>query len=154
MKTSHCDKQNRGTAEVRAFRFLQKRRARVIFVTYRPLESDGHRDGRALGNRVGVGAKDVGERGAVCARRLRTDDVLPVFEAHAKKELAVPGLVATEATGAFEGVDLQFEGPSGDCLGRGGGQLDGGGSNSGANTLGKMHNNTFKHKPTCSTCSA
>lgn len=82
-----------------------------IFVTYRPLEVEGHPDGRALGDGVGVGAEDLGERVPVRARRLRADDVLRVFETHAEKYLTVPGRVATEVAGAGEGVDLQLEDP-------------------------------------------
>lgn len=96
------------------FRLLK--RHRVIFVTYRPLEVKGHPDGRAPGDGVGVGAEDLGERGAVRARRLRVDDVLRVFETHAEKYLAVPGLVATDAAGAGERVDLQLEDPGGEGL--------------------------------------
>lgn len=92
----------------------------MIFLTYRPLEKKRHPDGRALGYGVRVGVQDLGERGAVGARRLRVDDVLRVFEAHAEKDLAVPGLVATDAAGAGEGVDLQLEDPGGERLREGG----------------------------------
>lgn len=99
--------------------FFQKREEpRVAFVTYLPLESNGHRDGRAFGNGIGVCTEDLSECGPIRARRLRVDDGLLVFEAHAEKKLAVAGLVATEASGVCEGVDLQFEGPAGECLGR------------------------------------
>lgn len=77
-----------------------------------------HPDGRALGDGVGVGAKDVGERCAVSARRLRADDVLRVFETHAEKYLAVARRGATNATGAGKGVDLQLEDAGGEGLRR------------------------------------
>lgn len=96
------------------FRLLERKR--VISVTYRPLEVKGHPDGRAPGDGVGVGAEDLGERGAVSARRLRVDDVLRVLQAHAEKYLAVPGLVAADAAGAGEGVDLQLEDPGAEGL--------------------------------------
>lgn len=75
-----------------------------------------HPDGRAAGDGVGVGAEDLGERGAVRARRLRVNDVLRVLEADAEEDLAVPGLVATDAAVAGERVDLQLEDPGGACL--------------------------------------
>lgn len=78
-------------------------------VSYRPLEGERHRDGRAPGDGVWVGAEDLGERGAVGARRLRVVDVLRVLEAYAEKDVAVTGLVAANAAGAAEGVDLQLE---------------------------------------------
>ena len=77
---------------------------------------NGHPDGRALGDGVGVGVEDLGGRGAVRARRLRVDDVLRVLEADAEKDLAVPGLVGADAAGAGEGVDLQLEDPGGKGL--------------------------------------
>lgn len=104
--------QNFGGLKVLKLRLLK--RTRVIFVTYRPLEVKGHPDGRALGDGVGVSAEDLGERGAVCARRLRVDDVLRVLETHAEKYLAVLGLADT--AGAAEGVDLQLEDPGGEGL--------------------------------------
>lgn len=79
--------------------------------TYRPLEVDGHPDGGALGDGVGVGTEGVGERGAVRARGLRVDDVLRVFETHAEKYLTL------ERRGAREGVDLQLEHAGGEGLG-------------------------------------
>ncbi len=87
----------------------------MSFVTYRPLEEKRHPDGRALGD--GVGVECLSARGAVGARRLRTDDVLRVLEAHAEKYLAVSGRGATDAAGAGEGVDLQLEDPGGEGLG-------------------------------------
>lgn len=97
----------------------------VIFVTYRPLEVKGHPDGRAPGDGVGVGAEDLGKRGAVRARRLRVDDILVVLEAHAEKYLAVPRLGETDAAGAGEGVDLQLEDPGGEGLRGEGGDREG-----------------------------
>lgn len=88
----------------------------VIFFTYRPVELKGHPDGRAPGDGVGVGAEDVGERGAIRARRLHADDVLIVFEAHAEKYPAVTGRGATDAAGTGEGVDLQLKDPGGEGL--------------------------------------
>lgn len=88
--------------------------------TYRPLEAKGHLDVRDVGEGFGVGAKDVGERGAVRARWLRVDDVLRVFETHAEKYLTVVRRRATNAAGAGEGVDLQLEDSGGQRLGWGG----------------------------------
>lgn len=90
--------------------------------TYRPLEVEGHPDVRDVGG-FGVGAKDVGERGAVRARRLRAD-VLRVFETHAEKYLTVARRRATDAAGAGEGVDLQLEDSGGQRLGGGTGTED------------------------------
>lgn len=79
---------------------------RVIFLTYRPLEVKGHPDGRALGNGDGVGTEDIGERGAVRARRLGVDYILRVFETHAEKYPTVSGLEAAFAAGGGQGLDL------------------------------------------------
>lgn len=92
------------------------------FGTYRPLEVEGHPDVRDVGEGFGVGAKDVGERGAVRARRLRVDDVLRVFETHAEKYLTVVRGRAANAAGAGEGVDLQLEDSGGQRLRGGQGQ--------------------------------
>lgn len=86
---------------------------------HRPLEVEGHADGLALADGVGVRADDLGDRGPVGARRLGVDDVLRVLEADAEKDLALVRLVVaapTHTLRAGEGVDLQLEHPRGEDL--------------------------------------
>lgn len=88
----------------------------MTVVTYRPLEEKLHSYGLSLGDGVGVGVEDIRERFAVRARRLRLNNVLRVFEAHAEKNQAVLRLLATDAAGAGEGVDLELENSGGKSL--------------------------------------
>lgn len=88
----------------------------MTVVTYRPLEEKRHSYGLSLGDGVGVGVEDIRERFAVRARRLRLNNVLRVFEAHAEKNQAVLRLLATDAAGAGEGVDLELENSGGKSL--------------------------------------
>lgn len=73
-----------------------------------------HPDGRATGDGFGVRAEDVRERGPVRARGLRVDNVLRVFEANPEKDLAIPGLEATNSPRAGEGVDFQLKDSGGE----------------------------------------
>lgn len=88
----------------------------MTVVTYRPLELKLHSYGLSLGDGVGVSVEDIRERFAVRARRLRLNNVLRVFEAHAEKNQAVLRLLATDAAGAGEGVDLELENSGGKSL--------------------------------------